>query len=1603
MQSVRVPMSRLKEIPAPNNPQIQCPTTTESSSLRSFHHDQGESMYLGRLSSRHTASSTQSIAITNGITQILNSEHTWQDLVGLEKDITQVLRRATDPNSSRAKFEYACPGYKWQDVGDDSYAKEYLCGVIAELNRPPLLEATCSTLNAPASSTSDEYSNQNASDMLKEQGQNNEQIPHALPLKERQKLPQGRSHQESDIMWQPNVFDRDPAAQTRDSRDNKKGGHGSVHFVQDNTPSQDDVAVDEGNGEMQEETLDKRVEDMKVKEEFLLCSRLEALVVQAKSISHGQSDRTHDKKETWKTSASSETGPQDPPVRTGNRSPPTTSFPRLTVKEVKFKDPFDSSHVSHIDIDPMSSTAEGASEHVIKTSNKEDEIVGDGLATEAAPTQPRAVDSEPERQLTEADNSKQEENCSKNCDLSITDQTNDSKESTAPLPSNTFVGWKCDRKLLSKRPPSSIQRMIEALVLRYRSPEAIFQHFDRPELECGKGDNEITQLEFRLGVQKLNLGLPDDEINEMFSYIDDKGRGSITIADFELVLKAFGFERKVAVKKTNKSLKETQKKEVVSKADPKKKPVSEQKSLKSKELSALSYEIADDIQKLEKFLSLLGKGVLDMRQSCEQYEMISERFSQSSDCGDALGQKALADSGDELLQGMKRLNEEYKKTADEFHETCVNLIRKLPRDYRVVWKAAVCNEIDDKGVKVRELSDEMHQYEKRLAEMNHLQKQWRASLRNPHLDFTIKDQSQPELNELLANSRRWMNRAVNLGHLDEAGLVEKLRSTEVQVTSKDADELAYKLEVTKVELPQRREGGMAVTSPSAQQNGKRTVEDANVLSKFTTKGLQDSKEVGNAAQIQKQIDRIHDSLGGRMDYDAIYKSLHDLQMFRTQFENDLFLGDGVLEDSIIQNDEHDEFLELTRMEISSMVRNITHEIKLSLDTENIATSQPKKKTVPAKTGKGEATTMSSHSTDKKRGDRMLPRDKHRQEIENSPPPERNALKVSEAQKGERRVASHRPARASDASAKIEIHHVRVLPRPVRRHTTRKDLPPHVARLAGVGGKRQAVSENKTPTKPVVVSSCSLLPRETHETHRQHGDGIGTSMEQSETFRLTVNVRQFAKTKEAFIELLEATMKVDSRQAKIETWDRELGVLELSSLTLDQQRIFSSLAKDPNSNAWRMLHLLRIDAGRSSSVAPCVTDSPPRQDVFVTSHEVSPKLYSSEWEEVRASKPTADEVGEHTQSRAVSSNPARSLDFDQRSIGDEVMVEGAKTKMPSQQRKDIEYSDAKKDVKTSVPADEEGLHNFVNNYLAHHLHAQIVSTALAGRWQSEFVASLEWGEEERRSSKSMAASRLLGARGLDMLNKLGTSLEDDDVLSIAEQVIVAEAVRVMKEFRAGGGSKVDKEDRAALVQNRVHEVPADEAEQALDEDMERLIVACLLESLTRDILDGKSEIQHVQVATGSEAVGASTDAVAGSARMGEVGSEEGETLPLSEEISGGKDAQGARRGRGGGRSRENIELVYEIMREEHVEGESAAGSDRQQLHQRLSLMEDYMRQVHVTVQEQQAQGSLAREESSEVRQALGRIADSMLVLTRLTEKIADSSQMMCCKLDEAAEK
>ena len=91
----------------------------------------------------------------------------------------------------------------------------------------------------------------------------------------------------------------------------------------------------------------------------------------------------------------------------------------------------------------------------------------------------------------------------------------------------------------------------------------------------------------------------------------------------------------------------------------------------------------------------------------------------------------------------------YKALAKETHEYSVNLIHELPRDYRVVWKQAVCSEIDEKGGYavyllywykgriltqkalhcrlVRVLNEEMYECEKDFRQMRDECREWRLA------------------------------------------------------------------------------------------------------------------------------------------------------------------------------------------------------------------------------------------------------------------------------------------------------------------------------------------------------------------------------------------------------------------------------------------------------------------------------------------------------------------------------------------------------------------------------------------------------------------------------------------------------------------------------------------------------------------------------------------------------------------------------------------------------------------------------------------------------------------------------------------------------------
>lgn len=138
----------------------------------------------------------------------------------------------------------------------------------------------------------------------------------------------------------------------------------------------------------------------------------------------------------------------------------------------------------------------------------------------------------------------------------------------------------------------------------------------------------------------------------------------------------------------------------------------------------------------------------------------------------------------------------------------MELIRELPRDYRVVWKAAVCSEIDDKGGLVRMLNEDMFECERNWTQMREHCREWRVNAKNPLLDFTVPKDAQGSIAEqeafahVIAQSRGWARSAVGYGFADQEQILHKLSNAQ-HVDADDAldssalnkvtDELSAKL------------------------------------------------------------------------------------------------------------------------------------------------------------------------------------------------------------------------------------------------------------------------------------------------------------------------------------------------------------------------------------------------------------------------------------------------------------------------------------------------------------------------------------------------------------------------------------------------------------------------------------------------------------------------------------------------------------------------------------------------------------------------------------------------------------------------------------------
>ena len=346
-----------------------------------------------------------------------------------------------------------------------------------------------------------------------------------------------------------------------------------------------------------------------------------------------------------------------------------------------------------------------------------------------------------------------------------------------------------------------LRALMSKLAISWKSVGAIFNHFDRPDMEDDgkvKGDSEISLHEFILGIRNLKLDFSDEQIEEVFRIVDVDGSGSIDHSELEAALRDCGVLKSIAVQRVPKTVRQFDYERAEKKIEDEAKEEQKAKKGKTKkgqpiDIPGMSNQVAEGLHSLDARVEALRGIMQEVRGTSNQFNLILEQYSKATGDAQENTRIQLLEASEGLVKRMADGIAHYKKLADEIHAFTVELIHDLPRDYRVVWKAAVISEIDEKGGLVRVFNEEMSECERDYLQMKEQCREWRVvDVKNPTLDFTVKKDADGPVGasegyaQTMQHSREWVKTAVGYGFANQKDMLRKLECVKEHM---DEDEI----------------------------------------------------------------------------------------------------------------------------------------------------------------------------------------------------------------------------------------------------------------------------------------------------------------------------------------------------------------------------------------------------------------------------------------------------------------------------------------------------------------------------------------------------------------------------------------------------------------------------------------------------------------------------------------------------------------------------------------------------------------------------------------------------------------------------------------------
>ena len=150
----------------------------------------------------------------------------------------------------------------------------------------------------------------------------------------------------------------------------------------------------------------------------------------------------------------------------------------------------------------------------------------------------------------------------------------------------------------------------------------------------------------------------------------------------------------------------------------------------------ITQELSQRLAALQDSISQAGSIMQHVASACNEFEMITQHISATSRKETKL---MLVGTAEKLVERISLDISGFRRSACMLHGEAQALVQAIPRDHGLVWKDALCREVDAQMALLRHAAEAADAEEVKVQEMRRMCATWRAACTYTHLDLTSID------------------------------------------------------------------------------------------------------------------------------------------------------------------------------------------------------------------------------------------------------------------------------------------------------------------------------------------------------------------------------------------------------------------------------------------------------------------------------------------------------------------------------------------------------------------------------------------------------------------------------------------------------------------------------------------------------------------------------------------------------------------------------------------------------------------------------------------------------------------------------------------------